>query len=210
MIRILLADDHTIVRKGLKQILSEGMSGVEFGEASNAHETAVLLAKEKFDIVILDVSMPGRSGLDLLKDIKVSSPKLPVLVLSMHPEDQYALRVLKAGARGYMTKDSAPDELVNAVNKILSGGKYVSRSLSEQLLTLLQEPQQGEAYQQLSDREFEVLKLIASGLTISEIAEKLSLSVKTVSTYRTRILDKLHLSTNAELTRYAIQEKLVE
>jgi len=210
MIRILLADDHTIVRKGLKQILSEGMSSVEFAEASNAHETAVLLAKEKFDIIILDVSMPGRSGLDLLKDIKVSSPKLPVLVLSMHPEDQYALRVLKAGARGYMTKDSAPEELVNAVHKILNGGKYLSSSLSEQLLTMLQEPEQGEAYQQLSDREFEVLKLIASGLTASEVAEKLSISVKTVSTYRTRILDKLHLSTNAELTRYAIKEKLVE
>jgi DNA-binding NarL/FixJ family response regulator len=210
MIRILLADDHTIVRKGLKQILSEGMSGVEFGEASNAHETAVLLAKEKFDIVILDVSMPGRSGLDLLKDIKVSSPKLPVLVLSMHPEDQYALRVVKAGARGYMTKDSAPEELVNAVRKIINGGKYVSSLLSDQLLTMLQEPRQGEAHQQLSDREFEVLKLIASGLTASEVAEKLLLSVKTVSTYRTRILDKLHLSTNAELTRYAIHEKLVE
>ena len=210
MIRILLADDHTIVRKGLKQILSEGMSGVEFGEASNAHDAVTLLSKQDFDIVILDVSMPGRSGLELLKEIKVSKPKLPVLVLSMHPEDQYALRVLKAGARGYMTKDSAPEELVNAVMKILSGGKYISSSLSEQLLTLLQEPQQGEAYQLLSDREFEVLKLIASGFTASEVAGKLSLSVKTVSTYRTRILEKLHLSTNAELTRYAMQEKLVE
>jgi DNA-binding NarL/FixJ family response regulator len=148
--------------------------------------------------------------LDLLKEIKISKPKLPVLVLSMHPEDQYAFRVLKAGARGYMTKDSAPEELVNAVTKILNGGRYVSTSLSEQLLTFLQEPQQGEAHQLLSDREFEVLKLIASGLTASEIAEKLNLSVKTVSTYRTRILEKLHLSTNAELTRYAIQEKLVE
>jgi two-component system, NarL family, invasion response regulator UvrY len=210
MIKVLIADDHTIVRKGLKQILSEGMSSIQFGEASNANEAISLLKKQKFDIIILDVSMPGKSGLDLLKDIKVSNPKLPVLVLSMHPEDQYAFRVIKAGAQGYMTKDSAPEELVSAVTKILKGGKYVSAALSEQLLSILQEPQPKESYQLLSDREFEVLKLIASGNTVSETAEKLSISVKTVSTYRTRILDKLHFSTNAELTRYAIQEKLVE
>lgn len=210
MIRVLLADDHTIVRKGLKQILSEGMRGTEFGEASNAAEAIDLLKKDPFDIVILDLSMPGRSGLDLLKDIKVLKPKIPVLILSMYPEDQYALRVIKAGAMGYMTKDSAPEELVKAVTKILSGGKYVSSTLSEQLLDIVQEPARSESHQMLSDREFEVLRLIASGKTVSEIGTKLSLSVKTVSTYRTRILEKLHLSSNAELTRYAMQRKLVD
>ena len=210
MITILIADDHTIVRKGLKQILSEGISAVEFAESSNAPETLTLVSSKKFDIVILDLSMPGRSGLDLLKDIRVQSPKLPILVLSMHPEDQYALRVIKAGAMGYMTKDSAPEELVSAVTKILNGGRYVSANLSEQLVSLLQKHQKGAGHESLSDREFQVLELIASGKTVSEVADKLSLSVKTVSTYRTRILEKLHLSTNAELTRYAMQNKIVE
>lgn len=209
MTRILIADDHTIVRKGLKQILTEGMRNVEFGESANASET-LLLVKKKFDLLILDLSMPGRSGLDLLKDVKVQSPKLPILVLSMYPEDQYALRVIKAGAMGYLTKDSAPEELVNAVTKILNGGRYISAALSDQLIDLVQRPQQGEGYEQLSDREFQVLKLIASGRTASEIADSLSLSVKTVSTYRSRILEKLHLTSNAELTRYAMQNKLVE
>lgn len=210
MTRILIADDHTIVRTGLRQILSEGLPHTEFRESSNAPETLTVLSSAPFDILILDLSMPGRSGLDLLKDVRAQFPKLPVLVLSMYPEDQYALRVVKAGAMGYMTKDSAPDELVNAVTRILNGGKYVSPRLSEQLLSLLQEPSTTEPHEQLSDREFQVLQLIASGKTVSEVAEKLSLSVKTVSTYRTRILEKLHLSTNAELTRYAIQRKLVE
>lgn len=209
MTRILIADDHTIVRKGLKQILSEGMRNVEFGESANAVETLSLI-KKKYDLLILDLSMPGRSGLDLLKDVKVLAPKLPILVLSMYPEDQYALRVIKAGAMGYLTKDSAPEELVNAVTKILNGGKFISPALSDQLLSLIQRPQQGEDYEQLSDREFQVLKLIASGKTATEVAGALSLSVKTVSTYRTRILDKLRLSSNAELTRYALQRKLVD
>ena len=210
MINILIADDHAIVRKGLKQILSEGVNSVEFLESSNASETLSHVTSQKIDIVILDLSMPGRSGLDLLKDIRVQSPMLPILVLSMHPEDQYALRVIKAGAMGYMTKDSAPEELVNAVTKILKGGKYVSANLSEQLVSLLQEHQKSTGHENLSDREFQVLVLIASGKTVSEVADKLSLSVKTVSTYRTRILEKLHLSTNAELTRYAMQNKIVE
>lgn len=210
MTRILIADDHTIVRKGLKQILSEGMKHVEFRESANAVETLALIRSAVFDILILDMSMPGRSGLDLLKDVKALTPKLPILVLSMYPEDQYALRVIKAGAMGYMTKDSAPDALVSAVNKILHGGKYISAAVSDQLLDMVQEPKKGESYEQLSDREFQVLQLIASGKTVSEVADKLSLSVKTVSTYRTRILEKLHLSTNAELTRYAMQMKIVE
>lgn len=209
MTRILIADDHTIVRKGLKQILSEGMKNVEFGESADAAQT-LLLIRSPFDLLILDLSMPGRSGLDLLKDIKVQSPKLPILVLSMYPEDQYALRVIKAGAMGYLTKDSAPEELVNAVTKILAGGKYISAALSDQLIDLVQRPQKGEGHEQLSDREFQVLKLIASGKPVSEVAAVLSLSVKTVSTYRSRVLDKLHLGSNAELTRYAMQHKLVE
>jgi two-component system invasion response regulator UvrY len=209
MITILIADDHTIVRKGLRQILSEGIKNIEFAESANASETLSLVNAKKFDIIILDLSMPGRSGLDLLKDIRVQLPKLPILVLSMHPEDQYAIRVIKAGAMGYMTKDSAPEELVSAVKKILNGGRYVSVNLSEQLVTLMQEHQTA-GHESLSDREFQVLELIASGKTVSEVAEKLALSVKTVSTYRTRILEKLHLSTNAELTRYAMQNKIVE
>lgn len=210
MTRILIADDHSIVRAGLRQILSEGLPHTEFRESSNAPETLSVLSSAPFDILILDLSMPGRSGLDLLKDVRAQFPKVPVLVLSMYPEDQYALRVVKAGAMGYMTKDSAPDELVNAVTRILNGGKYASPRLSEQLLSLLQEPSGTEPHEQLSDREFQVLQLIASGKTVSEVADQLTLSVKTVSTYRTRILEKLHLSTNAELTRYAMQRKLVE
>jgi len=210
MTHILIADDHTIVRKGLKQILSEGMKNVEFSESSNASETLSRVTSKKINILILDLSMPGRSGLDLLKDVKAQAPKLPILVLSMYPEDQYALRVIKAGAMGYMTKDSAPELLVNAVTKILNGGKYISAALSDQLLTLIQEPKKGEAHEQLSDREFQVLQLIASGKTVSEVANVLSLSVKTVSTYRTRILEKLHFATNADLTRYAMQHKIVQ
>ncbi len=209
MTRILIADDHTIVRKGLKQILSEGMKNVEFGESADAAQTLQLI-NTPFDLLILDLSMPGRSGLDLLKDIKVHSPKLPILVLSMYPEDQYALRVIKAGAMGYLTKDSAPEELVNAVSKILGGGKYISAALSDQLIDLVQRPHQGEGHELLSDREFQVLKLIASGKSVSDAAAILSLSVKTVSTYRSRILDKLHLGSNAELTRYALHHKLVD
>lgn len=210
MTRILIADDHSIVRKGLRQILSEGMTGVEFDESANSSETLDLVSRKPFDILILDLSMPGRSGLDLLKDIKARFPKLPILVLSMYPEDQYALRVVKAGAHGYMTKSSAPEELVTAVTKILNGGKYVSASMSEQLMTLVQESARGGGHEQLSDREFQVLQMIASGKTVSDIAEALSLSVKTISTYRARILEKLRLGSNAELTRYAMQNKLVD
>ena len=209
MLHILLADDHTIVRKGLKQILEEGISKIFFGEASNGAETLALLKQQEWDIVILDVSMPGRSGLDLLKDLRAVRPKLPVLILSMHPEDQYALRVLKAGANGYMTKDSAPEELVNAVMKIIRGGKYLSPTMSEKLLDVFQDAKKAAGHESLSDREFEVMIAIASGKTVSQIAEKLSLSVKTVSTYRARILEKLQMSSNSELTHYAVKNNLV-
>ncbi len=209
MLRILLADDHIIVRKGLQQILEEGISKITFGEASNGAEVLSLIKNEVWDIVILDISMPGRSGLDLLKDIRLLKLKLPVLILSMHPEDQYALRVLKAGANGYMTKDSAPEELVNAVTKIIRGGKYVSPAMSEKLLDVLQDSNKAAEHENLSDREFEVMVAIASGKTVSQIAEQLSLSVKTVSTYRSRILEKMRMNTNAELTHYAVKNKLV-
>ncbi len=210
MTRILIADDHTIVRKGLQLILSKGMKKVHFTETANAPETLFEITRKKFDIIILDLSMPGSSGLDLLKDIKERSPDLPILVLSMHPEDQYALRVIRAGARGYMTKESAPEELVNAASKVLKGGTYVSAAIAEQMVSYSQGPKKASGYENLSDREFHVLKLIASGKTVSEVADVLSLSVKTISTYRTRILEKLNFSTNAELTRYAMQNKLVE
>ncbi|MBW7888253.1 MAG: response regulator transcription factor [Bacteroidetes bacterium] len=209
MIRVLLADDHTIVRKGLRQILEDGIHSLSFGEAGNANEALSLLHSSEWDIAILDLSMPGRSGLDLLKDIKSLAPKLPVLILSMHPEEQYALRVMKAGANGYLTKDSAPEELVKAVTIIVKGRKYISPKLSEQLLDVISKPKNSGEHTSLSDREFEVMTAIASGKTVSQIADMLSLSVKTVSTYRARIFEKMNFSNNAELTRYAIQNKLV-
>lgn len=209
MIRILLADDHTIVRRGLRQILEDGIRVISFGEASNSHEAMDLVNSATWNIAIIDLSMPGRGGLDLLKDIQAVSPELPVLILSMHPEEQYALRVMKAGAFGYMTKDSAPEELVKAVSMIVKGRKYISPKLSEQLLDVVSKPKKSGDHSSLSDREFEVLLAIASGKTVSQIAATFSLSVKTVSTYRTRILEKMNFSTNAELTRYAIQNKLV-
>jgi len=208
--RILLADDHTVVRHGLKQILAEEFKKAVFGEARNAHEALDLVWKENWDIAILDITMPGRSGLEVLREIKKSKPRLPVLVLSMHPENQFAVRVLKRGASGYMTKESASAELVGAVRKVLAGGRYVSNSLAEKLATYLANDNQKPAQELLSDREFQVLRLIASGKIVSEIARELSLSVKTISTYRTRILEKMGLRNNAELMHYAMQHQLVE
>jgi DNA-binding NarL/FixJ family response regulator len=208
--RILLADDHTVVRHGLKQILAEEFKKAIFGEARNAQEALDLVWKENWDIAILDITMPGRSGLEVLREIKKSKPKLPVLVLSMHPENQFAVRDLKRGASGYMTKESASVELVGAVRKVLAGGRYVSNSLAEKLATYLAHDNQKPAQELLSDREFQVLRLIASGKIVSEIARELSLSVKTISTYRTRILEKMGLRNNAELMHYAMQHQLVE
>jgi two-component system invasion response regulator UvrY len=208
--KILLADDHAVVRRGVKQILADEFKRATFGEARNAQEALDLVWKENWDIVVLDVTMPGRSGLEILREIKKSKPKLPVLVLSMHPENQFAVRVLKRGAAGYMTKESAPEELVGAVKKILAGGRYVSTSLAEKLAAYLAADTQKPPQELLSDREFQVLRLIASGKIVSEIAQELSLSVKTISTYRTRILEKMGLRNNAELMRYAMQHQLVE
>ena len=198
------------MRHGLKQILADEFKRATFGEARNAHEALDLVWKENWDVVVLDVTMPGRSGLEVLREIKKSRPRVPVLVLSMHPENQFAVRVLKRGASGYMTKESAPAELVGAIKKVLAGGRYVSNSLAEKLATYVSADNQKPPQELLSDREFQVLRLIASGKIVSEIARELSLSVKTISTYRTRILEKMGLQNNAELMRYAMQHQLVE
>jgi DNA-binding NarL/FixJ family response regulator len=208
--KILLADDHAVVRHGLKQILADEFKRATFAEAKNAQEALDLVWKENWDVVILDITMPGRSGLEVLREIKKSKPRLPVLVLSMHPENQFAVRVLKRGASGYMTKESAPNELVGAIKKVLAGGRYVSTSLAEKLASYVSTDSQKPPQELLSDREFQVLRLIASGKIVSEIAQDLSLSVKTISTYRTRILEKMGLRNNAELMHYAIQHHLVE
>lgn len=208
--KILLADDHAVVRRGLRQILADELKHAVFGEARHAQEALELVWKEDWDVVILDITMPGRSGLEVLREIKKAKPRLPVLVLSMHPENQFAMRVLKRGAAGYMTKESAPEELVGAIRKVLNGGRYVSASLAESLAAHLSADAQKPIQELLSDREFQVLRLIASGKLVSEIARELSLSVKTISTYRTRILEKMGLRNNAELMHYAIQNQLVE
>jgi two-component system invasion response regulator UvrY len=208
--KVLIVDDHAIVRRGLQQILSDEYADVAFGEANNATEALERVHRDKWDVIILDISMPGRSGLDVLKEIKKEQPDVPVLVLSMHPEDQLATRVLKAGASGYMTKESAPDELVGAINKVVAGGNYVSTALAELLARDLKRGGSEAAHERLSDREYEVMIMIASGKTVSQIAEELSLSVKTISTYRARVLEKVHMKSNAELARYAIKQGLVE
>jgi len=208
--RILIADDHAVVRHGLKQILADEFKRAEFGEARNGQEVLNRVWKERWDVIVLDITMPGRGGLEVLKEIKKSRPKVPVLVLSMHPEDQFAVRVLKAGASGYMTKETAPEELVGAIRKVVAGGRHISPSLGEIMAAYLTVKTDKPPHELLSNREFQVLRQIASGKTVSEIARELSLSVRTVSTYRTRILEKMGLKTNAELTHYAFQNQLVK
>lgn len=209
MIRVLVVDDHAILRRGLRALLSDAFAKAEFGEASNAEQALEQLRNKAWDVALLDVTLPGKSGLDLLKELKDGWPKLPVLVLSVHPEDQFALRALKAGAEGYMTKESVPEELVEAVRKILAGGRYVSPALAEKLALNVRKDLTRPPHETLSDREHEVMCHLASGKTVTEIARELSLSVKTISTYRTRILEKLGLRNTAEITRYAIQNGLV-
>jgi len=209
MIRVLIADDHPIVRQGLKQILAEAPDIVVKGEACNGTEALEKVRTARWDVVVLDITMPGISGLDLLKQVKSEQPKLPVLVLSMHPEEQYAVRVLRAGASGYLTKDSAPDQLMSAIRKVAKGGRYVSPSLAEQLAYDLDAGSEKPLHKNLSDREFQVLCLIASGKTVTEIAEELALSVKTISTYRARLLEKMNMTRNAQLTNYGIKNGLV-
>jgi two-component system invasion response regulator UvrY len=210
MIKILIADDHPIVRQGLKQILSEEPDVGVLGEAQNCHEVLDLVRKEEWDVVILDITMPDRGGLDVLKELKQQHPKLPVLILSMHPEDQYAIRTMKAGAAGYITKGNEPEELIRAIRKIIGGGKYVSSTLAEKLAFYVEKETEQPLHETLSDREYQVMLMIGSGKTISDIARELSLSVKTIATYRTRILQKMGMKSNAELTHYTIKNKLVE
>jgi len=208
--KILITEDHAVVRQGLKLILADHFKKAVFGEARNATEALACVWKEKWDVVVLDITMPGRSGLEVLKEIKRSRPKLPVLILSMHPEDQFAVRLLKAGAAGYLTKESAGDELVGAIKKVVGGGRYISPALAEKLAVHLTVDVQKAPHERLSDREFLILRMIASGKPVSQIAKELSLSVSTVSTYRARILEKMDMKNNAELTHYALQKELVE
>ena len=209
MIRILVADDHPIVRQGLKQIVAGTTDIFVVDEASNGQEVLDKARQDYFDVVLLDISMPGISGLDVLKQLRSERPEVAILVLSMHPEEQYAARVLRAGASGYLAKESAPDELVAAVRKVSLGGKYVSLSLAEKLASELAVDAQKPPHQALSDREYEIMLMIASGKTLAEIAQQLSLSPKTISTYRSRILDKMSMKSNAELTLYAVQNGLM-
>ncbi|HAO04951.1 MAG: response regulator transcription factor [Chitinophagaceae bacterium] len=207
--RFLIADDHTIVRRGLRQILLEGFPDAEIEEVPDAEELIKNTIQSDWDIIISDLSMPGRSGLEALQQIKQIKPKIPVLILSIHPEEQYALRVLKAGAAGYLSKDLAPDELVNAVNRVLLGKKYITVSIAEKLASVLDQDSDKQPHELLSDREFSVLKLLATGKSVSEIAESMFLSVTTVSTYRARIMAKMNLKTNADLILYSIEHKLL-
>lgn len=209
MIKILIADDHSVVRAGLRQILSGVSDMTVVDEAGSAYEAIDKIRKNDYSVIVLDIAMPGKSGLDALKEIKSEYPLLPVLMLSMYPEDQYAIRVLRSGAAGYMTKDSAPEELVTAIRTVAAGRKYVSPPLAEKLVFNLDDDIKKEPHEMLSDREYQVLCMIASGNTASEIADQLSLSVKTISTYRSRILEKMKLKNNAELTNYAIKNRLI-
>ena len=207
MIRILIADDHPIVRKGLRQILADTRDIVVGGEAVDGAQVLQQVRAEKWDVLVLDLNMPEPSGLDLIKSLVSEFPHVPILILSMYPEDQFAVRVLKAGASGYLTKDSAPELLVTAIRKVFAGGKYISSATAEAMAFELQ-GKRGELSTALSDREFQVLRMMASGKTVSIIATDMGLSVKTISTYRARLLEKLHLKNNAELVRYAIEKNL--
>ena len=210
MIKILIADDHAIVREGLKQIVAEEKDMLVAGEAGNANEMFELLKKDDFTIIILDISMPGRSGLEALKFLKKNYPEVPTLILSMFSEEQYGLRALKAGAAGYLKKVSAPTELVSAIRKIVSGVKYINQSLAEKLADEYDSDRKERMHDKLSNREYQIMCLIASGKSTEEIALDLSISINTVYTYRNRILEKMHLKSNVELTQYALQNKLIE
>ena len=208
--RILIADDHAVVRRGLKEILADALPGAEFSEAANSDEVLSHLVKTPISLLVLDISMPGRSGVDVLRDVKHAYPRMPVIILSCQPEEQYAVRCLRAGAAAYINKESAPEELALATKKILSGGRYVSASLAEKLIANLDEDAAKPLHELLSDREFEVMKMIAAGVPLTEIGDRLHVSVKTISTYRARIMEKMQMKSNAELTRYAMTNNLVD
>ncbi len=210
MIKILVADDHAVVREGLKQIISEVSDMIVADEVTNGLDAIKKASEKVYDIVLLDIAMPGKNGLDVLKTLKSKNPKLPVLMLSVHPEEQYAIRALRAGASGYLTKESAPEELIRAIRKISRGGKYLSASLAEKLVIELEDNEQRPCHKLLSDREYQVMCMFASGKTTKEIAEELSLSTQTVSTYKSRILHKMKMNTMADVIRYALKFGLVE
>lgn len=210
IIRVFIADDHAIVREGLKQILAESRDIVVAGEAENGLDAIKLFRKANCNVVLLDISMPDRSGIEVLKQFKKEDPDIAVLMLSMHREDQYAIRSLKAGAAGYLTKQSAPGELVTAIRQVASGQKYISAALAQELASQVSEGHEAAPHENLSDREYQTLTMIASGKTVSAIAEELSLSVKTISEYRARLLVKMKLKNSAELTHYAIKNQLIE
>lgn len=210
MIRILIADDHTLVREGLKQILSDLPDMAVTDEASNGKEVLDKVRENDFDVVLLDISLPGQSGVDILKQIKLIKPELPVLILSMYPEEQYAIRTLRAGASGYLTKDSVPDELIEALRTVSLGKRYITYALAEKIAYELDADAKKPLHERLSDREYQVMCMIASGKSVSQIAREISLSVKTISTHRARILKKMNMKNNAELTHYAIKHGLVD
>jgi len=207
---ILIADDHGVVRRGLKGILADAFPGTDFSEAGSGDEVLSHLGKAKIALLVLDISMPGRSGVDVLRDVKQAYPRLPVIILSGHPEDQYAVRCLRAGAAAYINKESAPEELAFATKKILGGGRYISATLAEKLIDNLDEPGDKPLHESLSDREHEVMKMIAVGVPLTEIGDALHVSVKTISTYRARIMEKMQMKSNADLARYAMAQGLVE
>lgn len=209
MIRILIADDHAIVRKGLKQIITDEFPSAEITEVGDVESLIVQVIKEDWDVIICDINMPDGSGVDALKQIKQIKPAIPVLMLSMHPEDQYAIRVLKAGASGYLNKNSVHDELIKAIQMVRLGRKYITPSIAERLAESLSAQNGKRPHEILSNREFEILKMIASGRSVSEIADQLSLSPTTISTYRSRILEKMLMKSNADMTRYALENKLI-
>jgi DNA-binding NarL/FixJ family response regulator len=209
MIRILVADDHTVVREGIKQILAGREDMLVEDEVGSGQEVMCKVSRKHYDMLLLDISMPGKSGLEILEELKVVQPKLPVLILSMHPEEQYAVRTLRAGAAGYLTKASAPEELICAIQKVSKGGKYVTASLAEKLAFELDAGAEKPRHERLSNREYQVMLMLASGQSVSEVAEQLCLSAKTISTYRTRVLEKMDLKKNAELTLYAVKNNLI-
>jgi len=210
MIRLIIADDHTLVRKGLKQLILESPDISVVDEAKDGREVIKKLETSQYDMVLMDISLPGRSGLDVLKQIKEFKPDLPVLMLSMHPEEQYAVRSIRAGASGYLTKESAPAELLSAIHKVAAGGKYITSTLAEKLAVEIERKTDAVLHETLSDREYQILCMMASGKTVKEVAEILSLSVKTISTHRAHILQKMGMKNNAQLTHYAIKHGLVD
>ncbi len=207
---ILIADDHAVVRRGLREILADAVPGANFAEAVNGDEVLSHLGKANIGLLVLDINMPGRSGIDVLRDIKQTYTRLPVIILSVQPEEQYAVRCLRAGAAAYINKESAAEELAHATRKILSGGRYVSTSLAEKLIENLDKSSDKPLHESLSDREHEVMRMIAAGVPLTEIGERLHVSVKTISSYRARIMEKMQMKSNAELTRYAMTHNLID